>query len=164
MCDQKLNSKRTHMAKIIFYEKIGCDEHLRQKSLLAAAGYEVEARSLTGQNWTPASLRGFFAEKPVAEWFDRAAPKVLSGQIDPSKTSAQAALVMLSLDPDLIASPLIKLDGLCAAGLDAEELKTFLEAAAPGRAALRSLASRRFGASPKSQRGLQVSTKAFSIT
>jgi nitrogenase-associated protein len=121
------------MTKIIFYEKIGCDDHLRQKGLLAEAGYEVEARSLTGQKWTPASLRGFFAERPVAEWFDRAAPKVLSGEIDPSRTSPQAALVMMSLDPGLIASPLIKLDGHCAAGLDAEGLKSFLASATPGR-------------------------------
>jgi nitrogenase-associated protein len=117
------------MAKIIFYEKTGSDEHLRQKGLLVAAGYEVEARSLTGQNWTPASLRGFFVERPVTEWFDRAAPKILSGEIDPSRTSAQAALVMLSLEPDMIASPLVKLDGHCAAGLDAEELAIFLAGA-----------------------------------
>ncbi len=123
------------MPKIIFYEKTGCDEHLRQKRLLAAAGYDVEARSLNGQNWTPASLRGFFAERPVAEWFDRAASKVLSGEIDPSRTSAQAALVMLSLDPDLIASPLIKLDARCAAGLDAEELAIFISGASQQRLA-----------------------------
>jgi nitrogenase-associated protein len=125
------------MTKIIFYEKSGCDEHLRQKGLLAAAGYQVEARSLTGQNWTPASLRGFFAERPVAEWFDRAGPKILSGEIDPSRISPQAALVMLSLDPEMIASPLIKLDGHFAAGLDADQLKIFLAGAAPGRGARR---------------------------
>ncbi len=114
------------MVKIIFYEKPGCAETQTQKSFLAAAGYQIEARDLTAERWTPAGLRGFFAERPVAEWFDPRAAKVLSGEIDPSRANPQAALVMMSLDPDLIRSPLLKLKGRCASGLEAAELEIFL--------------------------------------
>jgi nitrogenase-associated protein len=128
------------MTKIVFYAKTGCAEAQKQKDFLAAAGYEIETRDLMAEHWTPAGLRGFFVEKPVSDWFDPRAQKILSGEIEPSKTNAQAALVMMSVDPNLIKSPLLKLNGHCASGLDAAELKTFL-----GRVT-------------------QASTKAFSIT
>jgi nitrogenase-associated protein len=101
---------------ILFFEKPGCAESLRQKSRLAAAGYKVDARDLTSESWTPGGLRGFFADKPVAEWFDPRAPKILSGEIDPAKITPQAALVMMAVDPSLIRSPLLKYDGRCGAG------------------------------------------------
>lgn len=121
------------MAKIIFYEKPGCAENQRQKDFLAAAGYQVETLDLTAQSWTPAGLRAFFAERPVAEWFDPRAAKILSGEIDPSRANPQAALVMMSVDPNLIRSPLLKYRGRCASGLDAAELEIFLAGAARGR-------------------------------
>ncbi len=117
------------MAKIIFYEKPGCAENQRQKGLLAAAGYQVETRDLTAESWTPAGLRAYFAERPVAEWFDPQAPKILSGEIDPSRANPQAALVMMSVDPNLIRSPLLKFKGRCASGLDTAELEIFLAGA-----------------------------------
>jgi nitrogenase-associated protein len=114
------------MPKIIFYEKPGCAENQKQKLHLAAAGYEIETRDLTAQHWTPAGLRAFFADRPVAEWFDPRASKILSGEIDPASVNPQSALVMMSSDPSLIRSPLLKFDGRCASGLDAEELEFFL--------------------------------------
>jgi nitrogenase-associated protein len=114
------------MTKIIFYEKPGCAVNRKQKDVLVASGYAVETRDLTAENWTPAGLRAFFANKPVTEWFDPRAPKILSGEINPAATNPQSALVMMSVDPSLIRSPLLKFDGRCASGLDAEELQHFL--------------------------------------
>jgi nitrogenase-associated protein len=114
------------MAKIIFYEKPGCAENQKQKNYLVAAGYEIEARDLTAEHWTPAGLRAFFADKPVAEWFDPRAPQILSGEIDPKVANPQAALVMMSVNPSLIKSPLVMLDGRCGSGLDGAELEVFL--------------------------------------
>jgi nitrogenase-associated protein len=116
------------MKKIIFYEKPGCAENRKQKDQLVAAGYEIETRDLTAEHWTPAGLRAFFADKPVSDWFDPNAPKILSGEIDPFAANPQAALVMMSVDPNLIKSPLLKLNGRCASGLDAAELDHFLAA------------------------------------
>ncbi|MGO9392144.1 hypothetical protein [Rhodoblastus sp.] len=116
------------MTKIIFYEKPGCAENQKQKNFLAAAGYEIETRDLTAEHWTSAGLRAFFADKPVAEWFDPRAAKIISGEIDPASANPQAALVMMSVDPNLIRSPLLKYKGRCASGLGAAELEHFLSA------------------------------------
>jgi nitrogenase-associated protein len=116
------------MRKIIFYEKPDCAENRKQKETIAASGYDIETRDLTAHHWTPAGLRAFFADKPVADWFDPRAAKVLSGEVNPAAVTPQAALVMMSIDPNLIRSPLIKFNGRCASGLDAEELEHFLVA------------------------------------
>jgi nitrogenase-associated protein len=63
------------MARIVFYEKPGCGNNTKQKVLLAAAGHEVIARNLLTEPWTQERLLEFFGARPVAEWFNRAAPR-----------------------------------------------------------------------------------------
>jgi nitrogenase-associated protein len=120
------------MKKVIFYEKASSAEDSEQKAMLAAAGYSVETRDLVGENWTPAGLRAYFAERPVDEWFDPRAPRVLSGEINPKLPNPQEALVMLSIDPSLIHGPLVKINGHCGCGLEGEELREFLDVHARG--------------------------------
>ena len=122
------------MHKIIFYEKPGCADNTRKKNHLKNSGYIVEARDLTRERWTSAGLRAFFAEKPVKDWFDPSAPRVVSGEINPAAINPQAALVMMSVDPSLIRSPLVKFHGHCGAGLDELELDAFLASAAHAKA------------------------------
>ncbi len=114
------------MPTVVFYEKPDNALHPSQKKLVAAAGHEVETRDLTAENWTPVALRAYFGDRPVADWFDRRAPKILSGEIDPDKVNPQAALIMMSVDPSLIKSPLVKFKDRCASGLDATQLQVFL--------------------------------------
>ena len=64
------------MAHVVFYEKPGCGGNTRQKQALSDSGHVVEARSLLSHPWTAEELRGFFGARPVAEWFNRAHPKV----------------------------------------------------------------------------------------
>ncbi len=124
------------MSKIVFYARPGAVGDVEQKAVLAAAGFEVDARDLIAQHWTSASLRAFFDDRPIVEWFDPAAPRVVSGEIDPGKLNAQEALVTLALDPRLINGPLVRFNGSCAAGLDTEELLEFVDIGAhSGRAA-----------------------------
>jgi len=120
------------MKKVIFYEKAGSAETAEQKSMLAAAGYAIETRDLVGEQWTPPSLRGYFAERPVFEWFDPQAPQILSGEIDPKRPNPQEALVMLSVNPSLINGPLVKINGQFGSGLQGEELRDFLDIHARG--------------------------------
>ncbi len=63
------------MARILSYEKPGCTGNLRQKHLLEDAGHTVLARNLFAEAWTNERLRGFFGARPVAEWFNRNAPR-----------------------------------------------------------------------------------------
>ncbi|MCI4679266.1 hypothetical protein K9U39_01950 [Rhodoblastus acidophilus] len=115
------------MKKVVFYLKPGAANDIEHKALLAAAGYEVDARDLTAEHWTSAGLRAFFGERPIEEWFDPAAPKVVSGEINPARLNAQEALVTLALDPSLINGPLVRYNGRCASGLDADELRDFVD-------------------------------------
>ena len=77
------NQSEHPMAQVIFYENPACAEHARQKALLRAAGHVIDARDLLGEPWSVSSLRPFFAEKKISDWFDPSAPRVASGEIDP---------------------------------------------------------------------------------
>jgi nitrogenase-associated protein len=106
------------MAKVDFYEKPGCAGNARQKALLAEFGHEVRSQSLLAAPWTPATLRPYFGARPVREWFNRAAPRVKSGEINPDSIAPEAALAAMIADPLLIRRPLMKVGDRCEAGFD----------------------------------------------
>ncbi|EPY03422.1 ArsC/Spx/MgsR family protein [Magnetospirillum fulvum] len=106
------------MAVIVFYEKPGCINNTRQKQILIQSGHDVVALDIRVQAWTPATLRSFFGDRPVADWFNRAAPRVKSGALVPETIAADEALAQMCLDPLLIRRPLIECDGRRLAGFD----------------------------------------------
>ena len=108
------------MAKVIFYEKPGCKNNTKQKTLLKAAGHQLEAYNLLTEAWTKDSLRLFFGDRPVAEWFNKAAPKVKSGEVVPEKIDGETALTMMVNDPLLIRRPLIQVGERREVGFDIE--------------------------------------------
>lgn len=111
---------------MLFYEKPGCVNNTRQKALLMAAGHVVEARNLLTEPWTAAALRSFFGPRPVAEWFNRSAPAVTSGRVDPGAVSADQALALMLADPLLIRRPLLDVDGRRSVGFEAADLMGLL--------------------------------------
>lgn len=106
------------MSTIVFYEKPGCANNSKQKALLAAAGHTVWARNLLNEKWTPARLRPFFGDLPVALWFNTSAPRIRSGELDPSRLSEDEALKLMVADPLLIRRPLMEVDGQQRAGFN----------------------------------------------
>src|SRR5512143_3091149 len=114
------------MARIIFYEKPGCGGNARQKALLAAAGHELEVRDLLSYPWTAADLRGFFGTRPVADWFNRSAPRVKSGAITPEALDVETALAAMLAAPLLIRRPLLESDGRREAGFDTALIAAWL--------------------------------------
>lgn len=96
------------MAKVVFYEKPGCAGNARQKALLIRSGHEIDARNLLDEPWTAASLRSFFGNRAVGEWFNRAAPRIKSGEIDPDAMTPDRALVEMVAHPVLIRRPLLQ--------------------------------------------------------
>ena len=109
--------------RVTFYEKPGCSSNARQKRALQAAGCHVQAHDLLHEPWTAVRLRAFLAALPVAQWFNPAAPRVKSGEIDPNALTAHAALALLLAEPLLIRRPLIEVDGWRTAGYDAAVLE-----------------------------------------
>ena len=114
------------MTTIIFYEKPGCANNTKQKVLLAAAGHTVFAKSLLTEPWTRERLLEFFGNRPVTNWFNRAAPKVKSGEVIPEQVSADNALAMMLAEPLLIRRPLLEADGRREIGFDIELIDAWL--------------------------------------
>ncbi|MDD3517820.1 MAG: nitrogenase-associated protein [Chromatiales bacterium] len=119
------------MARVLFYEKPGCINNTRQKQLLATAGHEVIARDLLTEAWTAERLARFFDGLPVSEWFNRAAPRVISGDVRPETFTAEAALRCMLEEPLLIRRPLIESDGRRMAGFDLVRVHAWFGLAAP---------------------------------
>ncbi|MFM7425313.1 MAG: ArsC/Spx/MgsR family protein [Elainella sp.] len=114
------------MAAVIFYEKPGCINNTKQKTLLTAAGHQVDARNLLTTAWTPERLRRFFGERPVAEWFNPSAPLVKSGAVVPAELDADAALSLMIQQPLLIRRPLIESGERHTVGFDLDEISSWL--------------------------------------
>ena len=114
------------MARITFYEKPGCGNNTRQKALLSAAGHEVTAHNLLAEAWTPERLLAFFGDHPVADWFNRAAPRVKSGEIIPEQLDADTALQLMLKEPLLIRRPLIEADSRREIGFEQNRIHEWL--------------------------------------
>ncbi|BAE50381.1 Hypothetical 157 kDa protein in draG 3'region [Paramagnetospirillum magneticum AMB-1] len=114
------------MALIVFYEKPGCMNNTRQKQLLAKSGHDVVALDIRAQGWSPDTLRPFFDGLPVAQWFNRAAPRVKSGAVVPEAIGADEALAEMCMDPLLIRRPLMESSGRRMAGFDEAAVDAWL--------------------------------------
>lgn len=106
------------MATITFYEKPGCKGNLRQKTLLAAAGHTVQAKSLKAETWTADRLLAFLGKLPISAWFNPSAPAIKSGEIVPEDISTEHALHLLLENPLLIRRPLMEIGEERLVGFD----------------------------------------------
>lgn len=114
------------MPVVIFYEKPGCAGNARQKGVLMASGYTLDVRDLLSAPWSPDSLRPFFADRPVAEWFNRAHPKVKSGEVVPEGFDEAAALALMCAEPLFIRRPLMEANGERMAGFEDDKVDAWI--------------------------------------
>ncbi len=114
------------MTEVLFYEKPGCINNTKQKQLLKQAGHTVVAMDLLATPWTLETLRPFFGDKPVSEWFNRSAPRVKSGDIKPEAMDERSALNAMILDPLLIRRPLMMVNDQYRVGFDTEWVDTWI--------------------------------------
>lgn len=101
-----------------FYEKPGCINNTRQKKILREAGVDVIEHNLLDTPWQAQQLRRFFGSLPVNKWFNRSAPAVKAGHIDPDNCTPEQAMVAMIAEPLLIRRPLIQLEGWYHCGFD----------------------------------------------
>jgi len=106
------------MARVTFWQKPGCRTNGRQRAMLLAAGHEVDARDLLTEPWTAGRLAAFFKDLAVPDWFNRAAPQVKSGTVDPAALDAQTAMPLLLAEPLLIRRPLMEAGDWRCVGFD----------------------------------------------
>lgn len=114
------------MATVIFYEKPGCINNTKQKTLLEAAGHSVQARNLLTEHWTAEGLRSFFGMLPVADWFNRSAPRIKSGEIVPEKLEAETALALMIDQPLLIRRPLMQVGQQRSIGFEIDTIAAWI--------------------------------------
>lgn len=114
------------MAQVIFYEKPGCVGNARQKALLIASGHEIDVRNLLAEPWTRETLRPFFGDKPIPQWFNASAPKIKAGGIDLAALDENAALALMIAEPILIRRPLIQSGDRREAGFDQAAIDSWL--------------------------------------
>ncbi|PPT11162.1 Nitrogenase-associated protein NifO [Geitlerinema sp. FC II] len=123
------------MTTIVFYEKPGCINNTKQKALLQAAGHTVNARNLLTEPWTKERLYRCLGDRPVVEWFNRTAPAIKSGQVQPERLDAETALALMLQDPLLIRRPIMQVGDRCEVGFDVSTVDRWigLEAADPAQ-------------------------------
>ncbi|WP_022723522.1 ArsC/Spx/MgsR family protein [Rhodopseudomonas sp. B29] len=114
------------MAKVVFYEKPGCVGNARQKALLIASGHELDVRNLLTQTWTPATLRPFFGDKTLRDWFNASAPKVKAGAIDFAALDEHSALALMIAEPILIRRPLLQSGERRESGFDQASIAAWI--------------------------------------
>jgi nitrogenase-associated protein len=71
-------------------------------------------------------LRSFFGDRPVIEWFNQAAPRVKSGEVNPENITAENALIMMLRDPLLIRRPMIQVGDKREIGFDVEKIDAWI--------------------------------------
>ncbi|EWY36219.1 hypothetical protein N825_29285 [Skermanella stibiiresistens SB22] len=114
------------MAEVLFYAKPDDTANAKQKTQLEAAGHTVIARDLLSEPWTPETLRPYFNDRPVEEWFNRFAPAVRSKAVVPAELDEAAAIEVLIKDPDLIRRPLIQVGDRREVGYDPTTLNAWI--------------------------------------
>lgn len=114
------------MAVVTFYEKPGCKGNLRQKTLLAAAGHTVQAKSLKTEAWTADRLIAFLGKLPISAWFNPAAPDIKSGDIVPENLGFEDALHLLLENPLLIRRPLMEIGEERLVGFDIDAVDAWI--------------------------------------
>jgi nitrogenase-associated protein len=106
------------METILFYEKPGCQNNIRQKKILELSGHVVESVNLLEHPWTKEELEHYLGEKPVADCFNPAAPVIKSGLVDPFDFTKEEALEEMIKEPLLIKRPLLKIGNHYIQGFD----------------------------------------------
>lgn len=114
------------MATIIFWEKPGCQGNARQKEILLASGHELEVRDLLAEPWTGESLALFFGDRPVAEWFNPAHPKVKTGEVVPVSFGREEALRLMVAEPLFIVRPLMQVGDERLAGFEVGQVHNWI--------------------------------------
>ena len=119
------------MSVILFYEKPGCQTNSRQKKILSDSGHSLVVRDLLSEPWSFETLFPFLENLPVSQWFNRASPRVKSGEISPEMLDEKKSMEYLLSDHLLIRRPLIECMGKKMAGFEIDVISRLTGVSGP---------------------------------
>ena len=102
----------------------------------------VESHNLLTIDWNMERLQWFFGQLPVKKWFNRSAPPIKNGLIDPATLTANQALTLMISNPLLIRRPLMEVDGFPVVGFDLATLDRTIGLAKAGHPILKPLGTK----------------------
>lgn len=114
------------MAEVWFFEKPGCINNSKQKQLLKQSGHKLIIHNLLEYDWDVVSLRLFFADLPVAHWFNSSAPAIKGGWIDPENLDEAQAMSLMMKEPILIRRPLMRVGKEHMVGFDIDVINKWI--------------------------------------
>ena len=129
------------MATVHFFGKRNCINNRKQKELLTTAGHTVLEYDILFFNFTADTLRSFFENKPVVDWFNYTAPAITAGEIHPQQLGEEDALEAMLTDRLLIRRPLVQVGSTRFCGFNVDRLNDLigLKAAAKNKTAFNTL-------------------------
>jgi nitrogenase-associated protein len=86
----------------------------------------VQARDLRTRCGAISPCSNFFIGLPVAQWFNRSAPAVKSGEIVPEELDEPTALALMRDNPLLIRRPLLQVGDERRVGFDAAAIDAWI--------------------------------------
>ena len=119
------------MAQVTFYERPGCVNNAKQRALLWASGHKVVTHNLLKTPWTASSLRPFFGNLPITEWFNKSAPEIKLGEIVPQDLDEATALQLMIENPLLIRRPLMQVEDIRQIGFDRDRVNNWIGLSSP---------------------------------
>lgn len=117
---------------IYFYEYPELNEFISEKKCIENMGFIINVHDLSKENWSAASLRPYFGNKKIEDWFNVNKICHIRNKVNLDRLSAQEALLMMVIDPSLIKYPLIRVKSFCFSGFDEKtlpELRSIMESA-----------------------------------
>jgi arsenate reductase (glutaredoxin) len=117
------------MATILFFEKPGCQNNIRQKAILERSGHIVEAINLLEHQWSTGELEDYLGDKPIEQCFNPAAPTIKSGKLNPLDFTKEEAMLLMIENPLLIKRPLLQIGKHRLQGFDTTALREVIELA-----------------------------------
>ncbi|BCS54167.1 ArsC/Spx/MgsR family protein [Geobacter sp. SVR] len=114
------------MSHVIFFTKPGCLTGLKQIETLKEAGHTVEVRNILEHPWTADELLSYFGELQFKQWFNKNAPRIKTGEVNPDEYDRESALAAMLQDHLLIRRPLLQVGVRRKCGFDLDEINSWI--------------------------------------
>lgn len=107
---------------IYLYEHPELNEFIFEKKCIENMGYIINFHDINKENWSAASLRPYFCNRKIEDWFNKNKIPQIKNHVDLERLTPQEALLMMVIDPSLIKYPLIRVKDVCFSGFDEKTL------------------------------------------